>query len=63
MMLYFRKPRKASGYALQMIIDDQKKVARVGYCLTITHCYELKAKDFEDLRKELKTGGYTIVNG
>ena len=63
MILYFRKPRRPSGYALQMIIDDQTKTARIGYCLTITHCYELKAQDFDELAKKLTPGGYTVKRG
>lgn len=63
MILEFRKPRRACGYALQMVIDTEAKTARVGYCLTIHHRKELKAKDFDELREELRNAGFDVKRG
>lgn len=62
MILKFRKPHRTCGYSMQMIVDTTEKICRVGYCLTIGHCYELKSKDFQDIITECKTDGYKIVN-
>ena len=63
MILEFRKPRRACGYALQMVIDTEAKTARVGYCLTIHHCKELKAKDFDEMLDKLRFAGFVVERG
>lgn len=60
MILKFKKKITQNGNILKMVIDTEKKTVERGYNVCMYADYELKAKDFDALVKELTYNGYTI---